>query len=328
MNENKEENVSSEQQSPQLLDSSKAIYQPVAQVIGEIKPEKQKGVFGVIIFFIILFGVVFGLPYIQQYLDEKNKVPEEEVVPTEEPKEENPEVTPEPEIVYYEISPEVEFTFDNLKFTTASKEKTDDYYFNITATNTSNKTVDLFSQNYYLELFTSEKTLLERVKVVDDNSLSGNSTLNLHLPISENTYNNAATITISQKTDVDYPEFEAINVEDDYKVVVCNNNSSSLKYYFMDNKLVKINDVYEYTNTDSEVYANELQDYTSKAARYNNIEGISSNIVETNNTFTFNTVIDLKEATIKDLNNKYYFAKNTEAKVVKFEMEAMRYTCN
>ena len=94
-----------------------------------------------------------------------------------------------------------------------------------------------------------------------------------------------------------------------------------------EDKLQKITDIYEYSNTDVNVFTSKLKEYTTVASNYNNIDGVSSNTVDITNSFTMNTQIDLNEAKVKNLDSSYYYDKDTASKQVKFEMEAMRYTC-
>ncbi len=296
-----------------------------AQVIGELEKEKQKGVFGLIVFFIILIGVTFGLPYIKSYLDNRNAPVEQSVnEPTQNDNEQIPE---EEEIVYYEIDPaNTTFTFNDLKFSEINKESSDDFYLNLTVENQGKTVVDL-NKGYFLEMYTAEKTLIERVKIVSSKNISVGEKLNLKLLISENAYNNASLITIDEKTADDYPEVTVSNVENDMNVLTCTDKNSSLKYYFNKDKLQTINDIYEYTNSDVNTFNETLREYTTKAASLNNNEGVSSNIVSTPNSFTMNTQIDLAAANISNLSANY-FAKDTTPDVVKFEMEAMRFSCN
>ena len=296
-----------------------------AQVIGELETEKQKGVFGLIIFFVILIGVTVGLPYIKEYLDNRN-APVEEQTKQEEQKNPTDENETEQEIVYYEIDANTEFSFENLKITALSKEQSDDTYLNLTVENTGNDTINV-NDGYFMELFNGEKTLLERVKIINSKTISSNEKVNLKLQISSNSYTNATLLTINKKTTDDYPEISLTVTEDDFNVLTCTNLTRNISYYFKEDKLQKITDIYEYTNADVSAYTSKLKEYTTLASNYNNIDGVSSNIVDTTNSFTMNTQIDLSKAKVKNLDSSYYYDKDTTSKQVKFEMEAMRYTC-
>ena len=297
-----------------------------AQEIGVLQKEKQKGLFGVIVFFAILIGVTVGLPNIQKYIEEKNN-PVVENNQNEDKDKNKEDLNSEEELVYYEIDNNSEFTFNNnLKFNNLSKESAEDYYLSVTIQNISNNTINL-NNDYYFELFNGEKTLLERVKLVSDKSLGSNQSVILKLLINEDSYKNATLLTIDNKTEEDYQEVILSAKENDYDVLACSNNERNIKYYFKDNKLAKISDIIEYENEDENLYNEKVKEYTLQASNLNNIEGVSSNLIDTTTAFTMNTQIDLTIANVKDLNSSYYFVKDTDPKVVKFELEAQRYLC-
>ena len=295
------------------------------QVIGEIAQEKQKGAFWVIIFFGLLIGFTFGLPYLREYLENK-KAPVNNIVNKNKENKEKEQEEKKDEQVYYEVDQNVTFAFEDLRFNNISKEYSDDYYLLFDLTNTKDETYN-FDENYYIELYTAEKTLLERAKLVSDAKAMNNQALRIKLPISENSYNNVILISIVKKTLKDYPEVVLNSKQDDYNVLTCDNSNNQISYYFKEDKLVKISDVYNYTLVDINSYNEILKTKQNLAASYNNVVGVSSNITDSNSSFTMNTQIDLETANINNLNNKYYYKKNTVSKTVKFEMEAMRYTC-
>ena len=300
-------------------------HQMSPQIIGQIKEEKQKSVVGVIIIFIILIGFTFGLPQITKYYNKKTTSEEKTLIEEEKNQNEDKPIEAE-EPVYYEINANTEFTVDNLHFSTITKEQTDDYYLRMTIENRSNKVFD-FSIKYYIELYNGDKTLLERVKLVNSVVISSNNSISIDLPISQNSYNNASLLSISTKSIEDYQEVSLSTKEKDFDLLTCTNKTRSITYYFKEDKLAQISDVYEYSNADNSTYTTILKTYTNQAAKYNNIEGVASNIVDTTQSFTMNTQIDLEKADISSLQNNYYFKKGTLPKVVKFEMESMRYTC-
>lgn len=296
------------------------------QIIGELPTEKQGSVIWVFIFFALLCGFTFGLPYLREYVESKKSVPVSS--DTKEKSKEKTDITEaEKDIVYYEIDQNVTFVFNNLRFNNLVKESTDDYYFVFSMTNESDNIFD-FSKNYYVEFYTADKTLLERSKIVGDQSITNNQEAVIKLQINENTYNNASLIAVVEKSEDDYPEVTLNKKDNDYDILVCTNKNNEITYFFKEDKLEKITDIYNYTNVDVNSYNAVLSSYQNLAASYNNVEGVVSNITDTNQSFTMNTQIDLATANVDNLKNKHYFKKNANSKKVKFEMEAMRYTCS
>lgn len=300
-----------------------------AEVIGEIPVEKQKGLFGTIFFFVLLIAFALGLPYISDYVKTLMGTNQEEQI-IEEPQEEKPaaegEVKEAEDVLYYEIDPNTTFSVEDLSLSNFSKEFSDDYYLLFMVGN-KKLTSYKFDENYYLELLTQDKTLIERVKIASLTTLDGNGNMQLKLPISENAYNNATLMTVSKKTSNDYPDITLQGKSDEYATLVCKNNTREITYYFNEDSLEKISDVYEYLNSDENTFRDKLKEETTQAASLNNVDGITSSIVDTTSSFTVNTQIDLTKADLSKVKSLYYYKKGTLPKVVKFEMEAMRYTC-
>ena len=76
------------------------------QIIGELPTEKQGSVIWVFLFFALLCGFTFGLPYLREYVESKKSVPVSS--DTKEKSEEKTDTTEaEKDIVYYEIDQNV-----------------------------------------------------------------------------------------------------------------------------------------------------------------------------------------------------------------------------
>ena len=60
---------------------------------------------------------------------------------------------------------------------------------------------------------------------------------------------------------------------------------------------------------------------------YDSVEGISSSLEVINNVLTFRSVINLNVVLDGSINLKSYYPKDTDAKVIYFEMTSMGYTC-
>ena len=297
------------------------------QVIGTLPAEKSPGIIGTIVFFVVLIGFTVGLPYIKDYVDKYNAQKIGESSTMSSTKSQTEMVVEPVELLYYEIDPNVIFNVDTLRFNNISKEYSDDYYLIITITNNSDKVYN-FDKDYFIELYNSDKTLLERVKVRDTKNMDVMEERTFKFPINITSYNTATLLTVSLKTEDDYIDYTLINKENGEDTLICTNNFNTIKYIFEEEKLVKINDIFEFTTEDITLYDTKLKEYQTLVSSYNNVEGVSSNIVNTDLSFTVNTLILINDRNIKTLNNIYYFEKNTKPKVVKFEMEAMRYTCN
>ena len=63
-------------------------------------------------------------------------------------------------------------------------------------------------------------------------------------------------------------------------------------------------------------------------ATYNSVEGVTSNVDISNNTLYFRTIINLNTFKTNNVNIKNVYLKDTDAKVINFEMNAKGFTCN
>ena len=63
-------------------------------------------------------------------------------------------------------------------------------------------------------------------------------------------------------------------------------------------------------------------------ATYNSVEGVTSSVDINNNTLYFRTIINLNIFKTNNVNIKNVYLKDTDAKVINFEMNAKGFTCN
>ena len=89
--------------------------------------------------------------------------------------------------------------------------------------------------------------------------------------------------------------------------------------------MLSITDNFKYANENIN-YQNVYSIWKSNVDNLNNIEGITAMFVDTGNSFVANIVMDLENVN-NNLNNIYYYNYQTEAKIVKFEMEARGFSC-
>ena len=61
---------------------------------------------------------------------------------------------------------------------------------------------------------------------------------------------------------------------------------------------------------------------------YKTMEGMTATFNGTQNGYSAVITIDLEKVDLSKVNNKYYYAKGEEAKVVDFEMITYGYTCS
>ncbi len=287
--------------------------------IGEIESANQNPLFGLFIF-IILIAFVFCLPYLVKMFNQDSV--ENYQGETKNPIS-NKEEDPSKEMVYYDISSSLTITLDEvlkidqfqivgntLQFTITNV-GTNRYYFNRHA--------------YFIELYSDNKTLLERIKLKEDNLLKDESKSYNYTVKNENVPN-IKKIVFVEKEESDYPNIQLVMNEMGEGELVCVKDFETLTYRFKDEQLSAITDAVSY---DSQVldYDNQKALYKESMTSFNLLTGVTSNFIDIGTGFVFNVQLDLKNVkSVEDL-NPYYYPFNTLAKVVDFEMKAQGFSC-
>lgn len=293
-------------------------------VIGVVETNKNKGSFSLILLFVILIAFAFGLPYVQEYLEKREGDKPVVVPPKKDDNEKDKTPTPEVKVEYYEIKPSTSFVRDGMTFQNFALK---DLTLQFQIANDSSSDVALAKNNYYFEFFSKENTMLERVKLATNETLTSKKMIDVTLDVQQATVENATKFTLTAKSDTDMPQVTLNNNEQGIPVLVCQKENRTITYQFDGDKLSKILDSYALENT-AENYDEQLTSYRTMTTTYNNLDGVASSIAETSSGFTMTTTIDLAKANIRDIPSSYYFERDTIAKKVNFQMEAMTYTCN
>lgn len=287
--------------------------------LGKLKNNSKKSPVGVIIFMMILLLTVIFLPNITDYLDElKKATPNNEIKPSDKDKDDKDNSE---ELVYYELSTNPVISFNNLVFSNVKLNYNTDYNLTLDIENKNSNLINFNDSKYYLELYNSDKTLLERVKVIGKELLT-NGQGSYILEINNASYTSSKTFLVREIAIANYP---IIEIKDN--ILTCINGESKITYTFNEDKLTGIEHIYNYTNSNLEEYSRVLNAYKERNQSFNNISGITSSVVAKDNNFVYNTSIDLIIATAFKSNYPVYFSQNTPSKVVNFELEAMRYNC-
>lgn len=188
--------------------------------------------------------------------------------------------------------------------------------------NKTDEILDLSSEKYFLHLYDEKDTLLQRI-ILNDGIVEKNSKILLSYDL---TNSNIKTISLLKISTSEYPAYNVVANEAGSYLLNCTKENEIITYYFNGNKVYAIDDTFEVPESNLD-YNTLYTTYSTLAATYNNIGGVTSNIGVVDNVLTFKTVISLslfKEGTI---DNKIIYALDTDAKIIKFELEASGYTC-
>ena len=295
-------------------------------VVGAFESRKKTS-FGIFIILTIFVLVVVFLPEISQKIDEflnpttGSSVIDEPETPT------NPEepLTPSENIdeTFYDYVENltierVAFTVNNIVINTL------DNTISYNVTNTTNTYQNMEELNYYIEIYNSQRTLLERVKLVNNNSILASGAFeNYTRSIDPTTASTAGYIVLVKKTTEDYPEVTLPSNNS----MVCKKEHETVTYEFNENKLTGLTSIIEYLSTDpsyTEIYSN----YQTLANAYNTSTGITSTFFNSTSGFNITTIVNLEQASRTNIFNADSFTYETDPKIVSFEMESLGFDCN
>lgn len=218
----------------------------------------------------------------------------------------------------YVISDNLEIIFDSFKINNIKKENNK---ISMDIVNTSNEILDLSKDNYFINMYSEGKKLLKRV-MLGDVIVSVGSTYTVSYDIDENVY----MLSIYNLSKKDYPAYVVTSDESNMGTLTCTKEYEKIDYLTNNNKVYAINLLNEVSSSDTNfntLYAT----YQAMKNTYDNVEGISSSLEVINNVLTFRNIINLNVVLDGSINLKSYYPKDTDAKVIYFEMTSMGYTC-
>lgn len=294
---------------------------PVTLAVKEDK--KKASIFGIVwivlIFGIFILGVIY-LPDIASFVN--NYFNPDVVTPSggnNNKNNSNDDVNSDDEkIKEYVISDSLEITFDSFKINNIKKENNK---ISMDIVNTSNEILDLSKDNYFINMYSEGKKLLKRV-MLGDVIVSVGSTYTVSYDVDENVY----MLSVYNLSKKDYPAYVVTSDESNMGTLTCTKEYEKIDYLTNNNKVYAINLLNEVSNSDTNfntLYAT----YQAMKNTYDNVEGISSSLDVINNVLTFRSVINLNVVLDGSINLKSYYPKDTDAKVIYFEMTSMGYTC-
>lgn len=291
--------------------------------IGEMPNENKSPIFVILVFGILIAFIIF-LPDIVSYLSEGNipfingpSVIEEE---------NTPEDVNEKELIYYNLDSS---SFIQLEEgINISNLEVENNKLSFVISNNNESKFYFSKRNYFIELYSEDKTLLERIILTKD-SISNDSSKDYNYSILSNTAINAKMIVFVEKQVEDYPLVTLSTNEEREEVLTCIREDETITYKFKEEKLEVILDVLNYIRSDNDIeYLNDVMNWQNRVSSYNNINGITSSFISNDNGFVVNTMLNLANVKTSAIDNDYYYEYKTPAKVVNFEMEARGFSCN
>lgn len=294
----------------------------VPTTLAVVQDKKKANVFGMIwifiIFIIFIAGVIY-LPeisaYINSYLNPDVVVPS---TPSKDNKKED-DTKDETSVKEYKIANDLEITEESFKISNFNIEN-NTIKFKIT--NLTSEVLELKDAHYFVNLYSDNKKLLQRIYLQD--ILSPSSETDAAYDLSDSS---AKVISLVKISEEEYPSHIVTVPEEGVATLTCTKNYEKVEYLLNNNKVYVANLIYEVNTTDVN-FNNLYNNYQTLQTTYNNIEGVSSNITLENGLLNFKTIINLSSVKSDTLNLKTIYPFGTDAKVIYFEMTASGYTCS
>lgn len=303
--------------------------------IGTLKKDTQKSPVAMLILFGILIAVIYFIPIVTPYfsdiLDKLGISNNSEIydgIPDTDTTKDNTDTKDNTqkdttEKKTYTLAATETATLDKIEYTAFQKEQDGAYYYiNYTITNKSTSTYSFTTHKIFLEFYDSAKTYLGST-LVNTPSLNANSTVSVKSLVNQSIYTSATTFQIVEKQADEYPDANLIN-----NTLTCTLNNRILTYTFYNNKLTKIVDTDTYSDTSTN-YTNTYIDAQTKVNTLNRVTGVNAIFVPETNKFTTNITIDYNIVNSNlTTNDTLYYVKDTSANTIKYELDALGYTCN
>lgn len=285
------------------------------------KKEKKGSIIWLIFIFAIFIAVVIKLPDISTYVENYFNPEVTPPVSPNTPDDDNEgEDDVSEEVTEYQLVEGLQIEKDNFNL---SNFVVADNQISFTVTNTGEELIDFSDLDYFLNLYNSNKMLLQRIMISDEIVTIGGS-VDLVYDLNDS---NISIISFMEIPEEDYPAHVLDADEFGNATLICTKDYETVSYHFVNNQLLTIQDVFSVLATDPN-YNTLYSSYQALAATYNTIGGIDSAVTVENNTLYFRTNINLRTVSNGSFNNDIYYPLNTDAKIMNFELEANGYTCN
>lgn len=291
------------------------------KILYEIKPEKESSPVVPAIFFAILIATIFLLPYVSQKIDF-----------TFIPNTGNQQVVAEEtEDFYYFNKSSVRAKIGDLEFTNFVKSNINgEYRVSFTITNTALRTYR-FDKKYYVVLYDEKENVLFHSLIYSYEAIGAMGAQSITLNVTENAFKKSDRFKIEEIPTSTYPEVTLIEKEGEYEVMKCTYVNNTIKYYFINDKLVKIHDEYKESKDSNSNYNANKNKYKELSERYKKVPNFSSVFIETDVDFQMINEIELSkitEAQLTEISTYRFFKYNESKDIISFELESQAYTCS
>jgi len=295
------------------------------KLVYQIEPDKTGNPLVVLFFFIALIVFVLFLPQIGKKIDLESLFKTNPVANKTEEEEE--------EMFYRIESSATSVKVGDLTFINFTKShENNEYKLSFTIQNNGDKMFQ-FDKKYYFVLY-EEKDLTYPIYyalIHSYNGIAAKNALESFVTINKRVFEKGARFQIVEIPETKYNNIEISESEGEYKVLTCTYLNDTMKYYFKENKLVKIKETYEENQLNNEFYSQNLNKFKNLSEKYKKVENFETLFVEAADRFTQVNDINLakiSDNTIISLKTYRFFRYNTDKNTVSFELQGQGYTCS
>lgn len=294
------------------------------RLVYQIEPDKQGNPFVVLLFFVVLLGFMIMLPKISKKIDFSQFFKTEEADPSLVEEEEGE--------TFFRIDAAASRAhigdLDLINF--VKSKKGNEYFFSFTIQNVGEKMYQ-FDKKYYIVLYSNDRPLYYAL-IHSYNGIPTKSAQDITLTINQRAYEKANRFKVEEIVESKYTDVNLTASEEEYKVLTCKYLNDEMKYYFIDNQLMKIKETYkEVDNEKNPTYEADKEQYQALTEKYKTINSFTSNFIESKGEFQQVNEIDLHTATDNDiiaLKTYRFFSYRAHKNTVAFEIQAQGYTCS
>ncbi len=165
---------------------------------------------------------------------------------------------------------------------------------------------DIIDLNLYLDVYSSNNTLLYRLRLSDD-MIGSYDIKDIDISYFE----------INEILEDMYPE---VTLTED--VLTCSKDNLNIQYTFSNNELVKIYQTENFSNTLTS-YNSDIVTYADKADSLGSLEGVNAITKSSDTGFDFIVEVDFAVYSESVLEIDHFYNKNTSPNVIKFELETI-----
>lgn len=298
-----------------------------AITIGQIKKSKY-GWIGTIILFVLFISIIYFLPELSKYYqiwvegktDFVNNAPANNtvVIPEEDSSSENTEDS-QTDASLFLLSTETNIKYKDLLFSNFVYQNNT---ISFTVKNEGGETISLEENQLYLQTYntnTLEKNMLNTIE------LSAMIMSGQQITLSYETAKVPVYLNVLPILEEDYTYIVLDSDENNLAKLTCENDIETIEYIFINDKLREINQKVSILKS-AENYDSIYDKYHTILVKYATQNGIEINLSTNTERMEFTLKLDYTIFS-NNIENDYYFAKDTSSRIINFKMESKLFEC-